>query len=105
MAVNKQDGGSKLIYWVNYGYLLGSARILSAQLNTSEMTVGITVELLGLNNAELTDDETITYPANTVLGVMVSGGTEGQNYKIPFLIRCDSGEIINRSITIYVEDN
>jgi hypothetical protein len=99
-----KDYQSTRLFWVNLNDVVNNFTILSFIVDPSSTITGLTIETAGLNTSQVSDIEGNTYAANTLIGLSISGGVNGESYIIPIQFTLSSGETGERNFVLNVTD-
>jgi hypothetical protein len=98
-----KDPNARLDYYLAWGSwlaLAGSDTLTTVAVSADS---GITVESSEIVAAEITLDG-LTYPANSVVRLWLSGGTAGERYEVRVSVTTALGREDDRSIDIVVRE-
>lgn len=102
-AIASQDASAKLNYWIDLSKFLGEATISSVTVTVLNAAVGeVTIENERTNTLAVTDLESITYPARTLVGFTFSGGLAKKQYKVNISCTTNSNEVMTGDVWITV---
>tara|TARA_R100000808_G_C2113003_1_gene126522 strand:- start:56 stop:490 length:435 start_codon:yes stop_codon:yes gene_type:complete len=101
-----QDKDAALNYWLNFGFVVSPLTIASVAIDPgNELPIDKpTITSMGPNTTELTDSDGNTYPAGTVVGVVISGGSLMERYDAVIRLTLNSGESDDRTLSIDITD-
>jgi hypothetical protein len=101
-----KDYQSKRLFWLNLEDVLNNFAITEFSIDPDNdiPETGPSIVSSGLNASQVTDYEGNTYAANTLIGVSISGGVNGESYIIPVQFTLSSEETGERNFVLNVTD-